>query len=268
MQPQLHADAASPQLKRGDYQTPQATDIRSPCPVVNALANHGYIPSDGRNVSYNEVKTALSELGISHPLRTALTYGSYLEHKDNPPTGAWAFIKNPFAYFLRRFGMRNPDQQDSSGKECLNLDQLDRHNAVEHDVSLSRRDFAQGDNHTSQKDLVAEILNSSSDGKRFTTEDFAKLRKQRLEQQKRDNPDLMFGSTQEVVAYGEVGFIQTVFGHGNPKYDVPVPYVKALFEEERLPFNEGWKRRTRWTVGLIELNQQVQVVKKAIAALG
>ena len=268
MQAPLHSDEASFQLQRGDYQAPQATDIRSPCPIVNALANHGYVPRNGCNVSYDEVKKALSELGISSTLRTALTYGSYLEHTDTPPTGAWAFIQNPFAYFLRQFGMRNPGQRDPSGKECLNLDQLDRHNTVEHDVSLSRRDFAQGDNHTSQKDLVAEILNSSSDGKKLTTEDFARLRKQRLEQQKRDNPDLMFGSPQEVLAYGEVGFIQTVFGHGNPKYDVPVPYVKALFEEERLPLKEGWKKRTWWTLGLIELNAQVQAVRKAIAALG
>ena len=268
MQSQLHSEEASPRLQRGDYQAPQATDIRSPCPIINALANHGFIPRDGRNVSYDEVKTALSELGISSALRTGLTYGSYLEHTDNPPTGVWAFIQSPFAYFLRHFGMRDPDQRDSSGNECLNLDQLDRHNAVEHDVSLSRRDFGQGDNHTSQKDLVAQILNSSSDGKKFTTNDFAKLRKQRLEQQKRDNPDLMFGSAQETVAYGEVGFIQTVFGHANPNYDVPKSYIKALFEEERLPLNEGWKKRTWWTVGLIELNTQVKGLKKAIAALG
>ena len=260
-------EETTPPLKRGDHRAPLPTDLRSPCPIVNALANHGYIPRDGRNVSYNEIKIAMNELGLASTVRTVFTYGGYLEHMDTPPRGLWAFIRNPLAYFLQPLGLRDLGQRDSRGDECLNLDQFARHNAVEHDVSMSRRDFAQGDNHTSQQDLVAQIVNSSSDGEILTTEDFARLRKRRLTQQQHDNPKLVFGAAQESLAYGEVALIQTVFGHGRPNYNVPVPYVKALFEDERLPTNEGWRKRTWWTLGFVELTAQAQKVRKTIAAI-
>ncbi|MCJ1250555.1 hypothetical protein MMC30_007783 [Trapelia coarctata] len=258
----------TPPLQKGQYHPSLPTDIRSPCPIVNALANHGYIPRDGRNVSYDEIKAAMSQLGVASTVRATLTYGSYLEHIDNPPTGFWAFLSNPFAYFLRQLGLRNHGQLDSRGKKCLNLDQLNRHGAVEHDVSLSRRDFAQGDNHTKQEDLIAEILGAASDGKALTTEDFAKLRQQRLAQQKKDNPELVFGSMQQALAYGESAFIQTIFGMGYPKYNVPVDRLKALFEDERLPREEGWKPRRWLHLGFLELTAQSSKIKKIAERMG
>ena len=56
---------------------------------------------------------------------------------------------------------------------------------------------------------------------------------------------------------GQVAFIQALFGAGFPSYNVPVPYMKALFEEERLPFREGWRRRTVLSVGFIESLVQI-----------
>lgn len=155
-------------------------------------------------------------------------------------------------YFLGRFGLRDVGQQDTEGFKYLNLDQLARPDAVEHDVSLSRRDYAQGDNCTPQKDLVAAIVSSSTNGKVITTEDFAALRCHRLRQQKLDNPHLVFGGFQLVTACGEVALVQTLFGVGFPKYSVPVSYMKALFEEERLPVRKGWSKRRLVSVGFIE----------------
>ena len=255
---------STPPLQRGVYQAPLATDLRGPCPIINALANHGYIPRNGRNVSRAEMRTAVGELGVSSTLSTALAYGAYLEHQAHPPTGFWAFIRNPFAYILRHFGLRDPNQRDPSGASCLNLDQLARHNAVEHDVSLSRRDAAQGDNSTPQKDLIAGLVQSASDGKEITTGDFARFRRQRLEQQKRDNSELTYGPLQHQLACAESAFLQTLFGVGR---NVPVPYLKALFEEERLPVREGWKKRWWWPVGFIELNAQAEVLKKCIGKI-
>ena len=73
--------------------------------------------------------------------------------------------------------MRPPSQKDSSGIPYLNLDQLALPGAVEHNVSLTRQDIGQGDNITSQEDLVSGLISVSSNGKETTTEDFAVRRR-------------------------------------------------------------------------------------------
>ena len=151
-----------------------------------------------------------------------------LEH-NNQKAGFWATVYNPTTNLLGRFGLRDSGQRDSKGIKCLNLDQLARPDAVEHDVSLSRRDYAQGDNCASQPDLVETIIKSSADGKVITTEDFAALRSQRLRQQKHDNPHLKFGGFHLMTTCGQVAFIQALFGASFPSYTVPVPHMKALF---------------------------------------
>lgn len=93
-------------LQRGIYHPPAKTDLRGPCPLVNALANHGYISRHGREIRVRELYTALDVTGLSRMLRWGFAYGSFVEHFDNPTTGLWAFIRNPFAYLLRKFGMR------------------------------------------------------------------------------------------------------------------------------------------------------------------
>ena len=88
--------------------------------------------------------------------------------------------------------MRPPAQKNSRGISYLNLDELALPGAVEHDVSLTRRDNGQGDNMACQKDLVSSLISMSSNGREITTKDFAVRRRQRLEQQERENPSLTF----------------------------------------------------------------------------
>lgn len=258
-------------LRKGEYRAPTPTDLRSPCPIVNALANHGHISRSGRNIRAADLQSAMSTLGISYPLRHLLTSVAYLEHHD-PPTSQqsttaaafWAFITNPFAYIFRSFALRSPGQVDASGEPCLNLDELDRHNAVEHDVSMSRRDFAQGDNHTSNPDLVASMLSSAQDGKDITVSDWARFRVQRITEQTRDNPSLDFGKVQNTMGFAEMTLIQKTFGDGARGWNVPVSYMAALFGEERLPVVEGWKKRRWWSVGIIELTTAAQAFGKIV----
>lgn len=261
------SDESTPLIQKGIYQAPLPTDIRGPCPIVNCLANHGYIPRDGRNVRTSEMKAALHELGLGSTLSTPLTYSAYLEHHDNPATGFWAFVRNPFAYMLQNFALRDVGQTDPDGFPYLNLDQLSRHGAIEHDVSLTRRDWAQGDNHSPQKDLIADLISSSNDGNEITVDDLAQFRRQRLEQQKKDNPQLVFRSMQNTAACAEGALIQRMFGNSSRSYAIPVSYMKAVFEEERLPFKEGWKKRCWWLLGIVELLPQVQVMQKAVGPI-
>ena len=266
--PNLTLDETTPLLSKGEYRAPGPTDLRGPCPVVNSLANHGYISRSGREIRANDLQSAMSVLGISLPLRHLLTSAVYLEHHDPSPqsatTGFWAFITNPFAYLFRTFALRAPGQVDASGIPCLNLDELNRHNAVEHDVSMSRRDSTQGDNHTPQPDLVASMLSSAHNGNDITVSDWAKFRVQRITEQRRDNPALDFGAAQNTMGLGETAFIQKTFGDRSQGWTVPVEYMAALFGEERLPVKEGWKKRWWWSVGIIELTTSARAFGKVV----
>ncbi|KAK0511179.1 hypothetical protein JMJ35_006731 [Cladonia borealis] len=264
MDSDLGIHEATPLLQKGVYHPPSKTDLRGPCPLVNALANHGYIPRDGRGIRAKELYTALDVTGLSRMLRWGFAYGSLVEHFDDPPTGFWAFIRNPLAYLLRKFGMRPRAQKDSSGIPYLNLDQLALPGAVEHDVSLTLRDIGQGDNMTCQEDLVSGLISISSNGRKITTEDFAVRRRQRLEQQERENPSLTFDSLAHQLGCTEIALVQKLFGVKSRGYSVPVPYVKAIFEEERLPAKEGWTKRSWWHLGLMELYAQIEKLKRCV----
>ncbi|KAI4268584.1 MAG: hypothetical protein LQ337_007758 [Flavoplaca oasis] len=255
-------------LKRGDYAPVNPNDLRSPCPAINALANHGYLPRDGRNVLASEILDGMNLLGLGNFLGYMFTHPIFLEKHSQatkPQSSWWTTLSHPFASAFAAFGMRDPGQKDAAGVACLNLDQLALHNVVEHDVSLTRRDFAQGDNNTPQADLIEDLLNASSNGKTITVDDFVKLRKRRYERQKADNPKLEFQGMQVQIACTEVALILKVFGNGS---EVPVEYVRAFFQEGRLPREEGWSKRRWWTLGLVELNMLASKIKGLLGPPG
>ncbi|KAL8741938.1 MAG: hypothetical protein Q9190_005513 [Brigantiaea leucoxantha] len=246
------------------------TDLRSPCPAVNTLANHGYISRSGRNIRANEIYAALSHLGCDNLLSAIFSYPIYAEvpasNSPKPPKASWwSVIKNPLKHVFSKFAMRNPGQTDAEGKACLNLDQLSRHGVVEHDVSLSRFDTAQGDNHSRQPELIKDMLAASSNGSTLTISDLVALRKRRHERQSRENPEMQYGSFENTLASAEIALILKVLGNG---HEVPVSYVKALFGEERLPTEEGWKKRVWWRVGFVELNILATKVKGLLGDSG
>ena len=262
--------STDPSFAKGTYLPRQPTDKRSPCPAVNALANHGYISRDGRNISRSELQAALGELGISSFLSTFFTYPCFIElpvDSSSPPPSWWTILSNPLAYSLSAFAMRRPNQQTAQGVAVLDLDQLAKHNAIEHDVSLTRRDFHQGGNNSDpQPDLIKDLLAASNNTTTITISDFVKLRKTRLACQKRENERLQFGAFQNQLACAEVALILTVLGDGR---EVPVSYVKSLFEEERLPRKEGWKKRSWWwSVGFVEMNLLAEKVKWLVGDIG
>jgi len=254
-------------LAQGTYVHSTKSDVRGPCPLVNSLANHGYIPRDGRNVHAGELVTALKKVGLSHALSAVFADPIFLVAEKSQPSRSrwqtiWYWICNPWALFFSGFGMRRPGQKDAKGIKCLDLDQLDQPGIVEHDISMTRHDHTQGDNHTPQPDLIRDLLESSSDGgKTITLEDLAALRRRRIHTQLKANTGLTYGSSQHNGACTELALILHVLGDGQK---IPCDYVRALFQEERLPLEEGWNPRRWWTLGLGELFMAVNKIKKVV----
>lgn len=252
----------------GTYIPARPGDKRSPCPMINSLANHGYLPRNGQNVLASEMKAAMTEAGISKVLGAIFVNTVYTVHQEKDTKSAvgrlsrlWSIIRDPFS-LLSSFGMRRPDQTDTRGRPILDLDQLALPEAVEHDISLTRRDHAQTEgNCARQEDLVDVLLACSADKKGITMEELAGVRKRRIEDQREANPTLKYGPLQHELGCGEIALILGVFGDGKT---APYKYVEPFLREERLPLQEGWKKRKWWTLGLIEVKMIATRVKRLI----
>ena len=142
----------------------------------------------------------------------------------------------------------------------IDLEQVGIHGVIEHDVSLSRRDEAQGDNHSPQANLISQLVEAGT-GEYITVNDFAALRRKRLEQQQqRDNGKLVFTEKENMVACSEVALILATFGDGER---VKRSVVSSLWDEERIP--AGWRKREGfWGVGILEMKNGADRVKALV----
>lgn len=224
--------------------------------MVNCLANHGYIARDGRNIHFKEIYTAVREVGVGADLGAAFAYPIFYEHESSAEkSGSWLHRTwmrlNPIAFL----GMRRPGQTDSMGRPVIDLDQLALPGVVEHDISLTRRDHQQVQGNSAlQADLVEELLSSSKNGKTLTRADLATFRKHRVAMQTEENPELLYQGFAKLLSYGEISLILDVVGNGN---SVPIEYARAFLLEERLPFEEGWRSRQWWKLGVVELQLSI-----------
>ncbi|KAJ8502410.1 heme-thiolate peroxidase [Pleurotus djamor] len=110
-----HKAGKCPFSAKYEYCPPQEGDIRSPCPALNTMANHGYINRDGKNLTANGlVRGLMACYNLTLPLAIVLSYGGFvLIHKYN--------------LF-----------------QTITLHDVAKHGYVEHDASLVHRDVKEG----------------------------------------------------------------------------------------------------------------------------
>ncbi|KAH9965232.1 Cloroperoxidase [Russula dissimulans] len=188
-----------------EWLAPQDGDVRSPCPALNTLANHSYLPHDGKKLDASIIIHALKEgYGLSGALANVLAHG----------------------------GVALLGQQGKFG-----LDDLARHNRIEHDASLVHDDAKPRDEYaptTPDRKLIEEFLDHIKDGKVVTVEDVARARVWRQSQ----CPGL--NGLQAEIARGEMAIALGLFTQpGSDEEGIPIDLMRLWFSEERLP--EGWK---------------------------
>ncbi|KAG9284986.1 hypothetical protein G9A89_009796 [Geosiphon pyriformis] len=204
---------------QAEWKPPGENDKRSPCPGLNVLANHGYLPHDGKDLNPAHVRDVLNErLGIS----------------------------KGFAFTMAGVAA------SAIGKDGkFSLDDLSKHNMIEHDASLTRTDFELGDNQKVNETLVDQFLSLALNGK-LTLESLALARNLRFEQSERENPKFKFGEIQRLLAFGEAAIFLLVIG-GQTNREVDVKLAETFFREERLP--DDWrpaeKEVTFWDVSTL-----------------
>lgn len=97
------------------YVPPTEGDSRSACPMLNAMANHGILPHDGRNITFKELNQKVRE--------------------------TFNFARS-FCFFVPKFSADFLEK--SYWNDRFDLEELSMHSnkAIEHDASLTRQDAA------------------------------------------------------------------------------------------------------------------------------
>lgn len=217
------------------WHPPTPTDRRSPCPMLNALANHGYLPRDGKNVSLADLVTGFKESINLAPEATFLVTVKAL-------------------------------QASSTGNFLtLHLDDLNKHNIIEHDGSLSRADFHSGDNHTFQPALFASFLSHLGAHPTISIPVAAEARLARLAEARAANPEFSMSAENTRFSFIETASYLQVFGKGLDG-DARKDWLSVFFEQERLPFDEGFVRaeKAMTVAGLFEVQRKVEEATKAV----
>ncbi|CAO3579617.1 unnamed protein product [Absidia cylindrospora] len=129
-------------LKQHPYQR-RPTNARSPCPMLNLLANHGFLPRNGREITKDALFDALMLVGapptITYSFLSTVVYRMY--HQVQPNDSFWANFQ---------------------AAHTIDLDQLATHNLIEHDVSLTRYDSEITPLSPSSNNTITAVSSSSS----------------------------------------------------------------------------------------------------------
>ncbi|KAK9781100.1 putative peroxidase [Seiridium cardinale] len=196
-----------------------SNDLRCGCPAMNSLANHGFINHDGRNLTLQTVVPVLVDVfNLSEELATIVS-GLGLATADDPSKGVFT------------------------------LGDMNKHNNFEHDASLSRVDVSLGgDGHTFDQPTFDRFLAHFNDSEYVTLEIAAKARMAAVNYSRVTNPTFLYTWQQRITSYGEtIKYMRTLVE--NKTGLTPLRFVKVLFEEERIPFNEGWRTATNQISG-------------------
>ncbi|THH17421.1 heme-thiolate peroxidase [Bondarzewia mesenterica] len=182
------------------YIPPKETDRRSPCPALNTLANHGFIPRDGRNIHPHQLVRGLREgFNLSLPLSLFLTYGAL-------------FLLSQFRF--------------------ISLSDFARHNCIEHDASLAYANTRRNSEYAPcrlDEECLQAMLADSTDRVGLTVHDIARARVRR---ERGRTLDKMHAE----IARGEMALMMGIFG--GEKKEIPLEVVTELWSQGRFP--KGW----------------------------
>ncbi|KAH6692686.1 Chloroperoxidase [Plectosphaerella plurivora] len=225
----LAAEALAYPSSANPWKAAGPNDRRSPCPMVNSLANHGYLPRDGLNISLADLIVGFTDAVNLDPAATTLV------------------------------GSKALTTSTTGNSATFNLDDLRTHGVIEHDGSLSRNDIFFGDNYSFNKTIWGSVA------AHFTNETIsiptaAAARKARLAAAAAANPEFSLNADGTQFSFIETALYLSVFGNINDGNAV-TKHVRVLFEEERLPFCEGFVRSSEviTAAGILGLVNKVAV---------
>lgn len=177
---------------------------RGPCPGLNSLANHGFLPRSGKNFTIIDLVRGTFE-------------GFFLPPDLSIALGGGELIK---AYRLAAF----------------DLLELSNHGFIDHDCSLSRADIGDGNNNDFNETIWSVPLEVLMNYSIITPEAIGAARSARDLFDIAHNPNQQCGARSIVIGAGENGLLIQSLG-GSPKLE----WVRSLFEQQKIPTNLGFE---------------------------
>ncbi|KAJ5506006.1 Chloroperoxidase [Penicillium expansum] len=239
-------------------------DQRGPCPGLNALANHGYIPRSGV-VSFVNVIAAINKVyGMGVDLATVLAIMGTVWAGDvlsldpsfsigGPDTGVNSLLNNLGGILGEPQGLINS------------------HNFIEADSSNTRDDlYVTGNSWTLNMDKFMTWYNMSSDGT-YDMSLMAERAKISMDQTIHTNPDFYYGPVTGLISrnagYIFAGRLFRNHSAENPEGTLTKSHLRNFYgiygPEHNLTYREGWERipenwyKTPVDYGLISLNVDI-----------
>ncbi|KAF9875550.1 hypothetical protein CkaCkLH20_06931 [Colletotrichum karsti] len=191
------------------WKPPGPNDLRSPCPVMNTMANHGFVPRDGRNMTREILIKGLGDgLNIAE-VRAINIFENALQ--VNPIPNATFF----------------------------DFQMMHTHNIIEHDGSLSRRDAVFDPTNSFDKGTFDNFVSYFGDEQAINISMIANARARHALDMSRINPTFNITQAQIPVIVGENAMLLVIFG----RPDNPIAnrsFLEYFFRNERLPVELGW----------------------------
>ncbi|KAF9448651.1 aromatic peroxygenase precursor [Macrolepiota fuliginosa MF-IS2] len=177
-------------------------DMRGPCPGLNTLASHGYLPRNGIATPAQIINAVQEGFNMDNTFAKFVTYAAFLVDG------------NPITNLLSIGGKSSLTGEDPPNPAIVGG--LDTHAVFEGDTSMTRADAFFGDNHSFNQTLwdeFADFSNRFGAGK-YNMTVAAELRFQRIQDSIATNPTFSFISPRYFTAYAESTFPIKFFKDG------------------------------------------------------
>ncbi|KAF8126904.1 heme-thiolate peroxidase [Boletus edulis] len=208
------------------YMPLQPGDIRGPCPGLNTLASHGYLPRNGVATPAQIITATQEGFNMGSNLSSFITYGAFIVD-GNQLTNLMSIGANT-----------TTDNAFTPG--------ITTHGNFEGDASTTRGDFYFGNNFSFNETLFDQLEYAANlVGNGFITVESAAMQKGlRINDSIARNPTFSFDTPRYLTAYAEATFPLAFFVSGqtvNTTDNLTLSNARSFFDLHKYP--DGFYRR-------------------------
>lgn len=171
--------------------------------MLNTLANHGFLPHSGRNITRDVLINAMKDgLNISPRIITS-SFDTALTTNPTPN----ATVSIPMHQYIEQ-----PNRPLTSFTQSFDFDMLHKHNLIEHDGSLAQRDAYNDPSNRFDEENFDNFLSYFGNASTLGVNETAKARAQHAYDMSKVNPTFTITEDAFPVIIGENLMMMLVWG--------------------------------------------------------